>query len=92
MLSLFMHQMWEWELQVDSLGGDDLFGWFLYAIVGQFIILIEVVLMGFVDYIEEGCVSLLVVPDDLKIGELALLFRLRVIVFWMVPLGNFAVF
>lgn len=84
--------MGEWELQVDPLGGNNLVGRFLYAIVWQFIVLVEVVLLWLVDYVEEGGVAFLVVPGCLEIGELALLFGLGMIVFWMFPLGNVTVF
>jgi hypothetical protein len=43
--------MGEWKLQIDPLGRNDLFGWFLDAVMGQFVILEEAVLMGFVDNI-----------------------------------------
>lgn len=58
----------------------------------QFIVLVEVILLWLVDYVEEGGVAFLVVPGGLEIGELALLFGLGMIVFWMFPLGNVTVF
>lgn len=58
----------------------------------QFIILVEVLLVGLVDYIEEGGISLLVALGSLEIGELALLFRLGLGVFGVFPLGNVTIF